>query len=103
LDECLALAVPVAEATWPWVKDIAIKQLCEKFGIQPSPGPGTPTNDEPVFSETSSASSDAEQPTRRPVRRRRVRPSGPTVNPEEMAGPSEPVEQTSAEGKRAAS
>jgi hypothetical protein len=46
LDECLAVATPIAIATWPWVKDIAIKQLCEKFGIQLSPEPGTPTNDE---------------------------------------------------------
>src|SRR5262249_32561200 len=27
LDECLALAGPIAEATWPWVKDIVIKHL----------------------------------------------------------------------------
>jgi hypothetical protein len=102
LDECLAVATPIAIATWPWVKDTAIKQLCEKFGIQPSPEPDTHTNEERASSDTASAAND-EQPIRRTVRRRRVHPSGPTVNPDEMAGPSEPVERTSAEGKRAAS
>jgi hypothetical protein len=101
LDECLALAVPVAEATWPWVKDILIKQCCETFGIQPSPD--THTNEERAAPETSSAPPNAEQLTGRPVRRRRVRPSGPTVHPDDMAGPSEPVEPPLPERQRAAS
>jgi hypothetical protein len=102
LEECLALAFPVAEATWPWVKDTLIQQLCEHFGIQISPEPGTPMNDERASDETS-APANAKQPSRRPVRRRRVRPSSPRVNPDGMAGPSEPVEPAAPERKRAAS
>lgn len=83
VDECLAVAAPVAAATWPWVKDVVIKHLCEKFGIQPSPE--RETNKERASRETSSTAN-------------REHPSGPTVNPDEMAGTSEPVKL-----KRAAS
>jgi hypothetical protein len=103
LDECLALATPIAVASWPWMKDTLIQQVCEQFGIQVAPEPGTPMNDERASDETSSAPANAEQPTRRPVRRRRVHPSASTVNPDEMADPSEPVEPPAPERKRAAS
>jgi hypothetical protein len=103
LDECLALATPIAVASWPWMKDTLIQQLCEQFGIQVAPQPDMHTNEERASAETSSAPANAEQSTRRPVRRRRVRPSGPTLNPDEMAGTSEPVEPTSPERKRAVS
>jgi hypothetical protein len=102
LDECLALATPIAVASWPWMKDTLIQQLCEQFGIQVSPEPDTHTNQEGASSETASAL-NAEQPIRRTVRRRRVPPSGPTVTPDEMAGPSEPVEPPAPERKRAGS
>jgi hypothetical protein len=34
LNHCLTVALPVAEAALPWVKDAVIKKLCEKFGLQ---------------------------------------------------------------------
>ena len=102
LGKCLALAAPVVSASWPWVKDALLKKWCAAFGIPPSPEPDTHTNENGPSSETASAPANAEALPARPVRRRRVRPSGPIVNPDEMARSSEPGEPPS-ERKRAAS
>jgi hypothetical protein len=37
LDQCLTLALPVAEAAWPWVKDTVLTKVCETFGLNPTP------------------------------------------------------------------
>ncbi len=90
LNQCLTLALPVAEATWPWVKDALIKQMCAYFGIQPPPQLDTQTNEDGTSSETQAPTS-SEEPTPQPVRRRRVRPSRPIVKQDEMVHPSEPA------------
>jgi len=90
LNQCLTLALPVAEATWPWVNDALIKQMCAYFGIQPPPQPNNQTNEDGTSSETQAPTS-SEEPTPQPVRRRRVRPSRPIVKQDEMVHPSEPA------------
>ncbi len=77
LDQCLALALPVAEATWPWVKDVVIKKLCERFGVQP-----TTATTEATTSEPSSAPQTADAPPRH-IRRRRQQSVSPDVTPTE--------------------
>ena len=105
LNQCLALAAPVASAAWPWLKDTLIKHVCEQFGIQPHPQSEAHTNDEGAASETPTSPTHSEEPTPRKVRRRRVRPSGPIVNEDPMVPPREhePLEGASPEWKRAAS
>jgi hypothetical protein len=102
LDECLALAAPLAAATWPWVRDVVIQHLCEQFGIQPSPEPDAHTNAERASSETS-AHPDSQQPPRRTVRPQEVHPNSSAMNADQLPGTSEPVEPTFPERKRAAS
>ncbi len=73
LDQCLALAVPIAEATWPWVKDMVTKKLCERFGVPP-----TTATTEATTSEPASAPHTAEAPPRT-IRRRRQQSVSPDV------------------------
>jgi hypothetical protein len=77
LNDCLTLAVPVAEATWPWVKDTVITKLCQQFGLQ-SPSQSTEPRKNEGVSPEKPTTSDAPAPN--PVRRHRSRSPGPTVD-----------------------
>lgn len=79
LNQCLTLAAPVAEAAWPWMRDMVIKKVYEHFGVPPMPPPTDTTTSEP-----SSAPPTEKMPPARPIRRRRRQAVPPNTTPTEM-------------------
>ncbi|MCI0426435.1 MAG: hypothetical protein L0Z46_00285 [Nitrospiraceae bacterium] len=100
LDKCLTVALPAVEAVVPWVQEVVVNYICTTLGMPPSPSPSTR---EANASPTNEAVPESpEGPTPRPVRRRRVYPSSPTMDCTQAADP-EATPSTSSETRTAAS
>jgi len=81
----LATLAPAFEAAWPWMKEAAVKTLCERFGVPP-----TPPQTEPTTSDASSASGTPDEPSSGPIHRRWRQPKSPDASSTESVTQEEP-------------
>jgi hypothetical protein len=80
MTHCLATLAPAFEAAWPWMKEVAFKTLCERFGVPP-----TPPQTEPTTSDASSASGAPDEPSSDPIQ-----PKSPDARSTESVTQEEP-------------
>ena len=94
VDQCLALALPVAEATLPWVKDSIVKMVCEKFGLHPAYTP--PPDDAGTSSENVKP---AETSPPHAAHRQGSSPPSVTTSPQDSTGEGDPISQIRNRGR----
>jgi hypothetical protein len=83
LNKCLSVALPLVEATLPWLEAVVAEKVSEKFGLHPSA--------DSTYTESPTSSSDsqeakptkpADEATPRPIRRRKRTPEPPIEMPD---------------------